>query len=196
MSPGKLPPISGVILAGGMGRRMGGVDKGLQIHAGQPLVAHVIARLAPQVSDLAINANRHATDYARYGLPVFADLDLGLEDYPGPLAGLLSALHHAREALVLTVPCDSPHLPLDLAARLYAGLQASAAELAVARCAERLHPVFCLARRSLAPALATALANGERRFARWCAAQRLTEVGFDDQAAAFANFNTLADLGH
>lgn len=137
--------ITGIILAGGLGRRMGGVDKGLQLLDGRPLVRHVAERLAPQVDQLLINANRSQADYAALGYPVLAD---EIPDFAGPLAGLHAALSAATTAWVVTVPCDSPYLPLDLVSRLQAGLQSSAAGLAVAHVEGRLHPVFCLCRTS------------------------------------------------
>lgn len=183
--------ITGVILAGGLARRMGGVDKGLQSYRGRTLAAQVAERLAPQVASLLINANRSAEAYARLGYPVFADQ---IPDFAGPLAGLHAALSAAQTPLVLTVPCDSPCLPLDLASRLDAALQAKAAPLAIA-CAEgRLHPVFCLCRRELLPALESYLLGGGRRVAQWCAEMGAVEVDFSDQPEAFRNFNTLADL--
>lgn len=183
--------ITGVVLAGGLGRRMGGVDKGLQLLGGRPLVAHVLERLRPQVERLAINANRSQSEYAGFGFPVFADT---LADFPGPLAGLQAALQFAETPLVLTVPCDSPFLPADLSERLRAGMNESDAPLAIARAEGRVHPVFCLCRRALLADLTAYLASGGRRVAEWCAAAGAAVVDFDDQSAAFRNFNTLADL--
>jgi len=183
--------ITGVILAGGLGRRMGGVDKGLQLLNGKALVRHVAERLAPQVGSLAINANRSIADYAALGYPVLAD---ELPDFAGPLAGLHAALGAAATPLVLTAPCDSPYLPLDLAGRLHDALVAVGAELAIARADGRLHPVFCLCRTTLRDPLAAYLVGGGRRVAQWCADQGAVIVDFDDQPRAFDNFNTLQDL--
>lgn len=183
--------MTGVVLAGGLGRRMGGLDKGLQQLDGRPLVAHVLARLRPQVGQIMINANRHQSEYAAYGHPVISDV---FPDFSGPLAGLHVALGSARTPLVLTVPCDVPNLPCDLAARLLTALSASSAPLAMARAAGRLHPVFCLCRQELLPDLSAYLAGGGRRVADWCADAGACVVDFDDQAAAFRNFNTLEDL--
>ncbi len=182
--------ITGVILAGGLGRRMGGVDKGLQLLRGKPLVEHVLERLLPQVSTVLINANRNLDRYREFGCPVLPDT---IPDFAGPLAGLHAALSVATTPLVLTVPCDSPHLPLDLVVRLAAALEADKAELAVARDAERAHPVFCLARRELLPSLTAYLDSGERRLARWHGLQRTVAVNFDE-SGVFANFNTPEDL--
>lgn len=183
--------ITGVILAGGLGRRMGGVDKGLQLLGGKALVRHVAERLAPQVGDLIINANRSQADYGALGYRLLADEITG---FAGPLAGLHAALAASTTPLVLTVPCDSPYLPLDLAARLHTALLAAGANLAIARAAGRVHPVFCLCRAALAPELEAFLRNGGRRVMDWCAEAACIEVDFDDQPAAFSNFNTLADL--
>lgn len=183
--------ISGVILAGGLGRRMGGVDKGLQELDGRPLVAWVIDRLAPQVDELLINANRNGERYAAFGHAVVPDR---IDGFAGPLAGLHAALSVARHPLLATTPCDSPFLPIDLVARLRAALDESGAELAVARSLGRVQPVFCLCRRSALPALSAHLAAGGRRVERWFCSLPLIEVSFEDQPAAFANINSAEDL--
>ena len=186
-----LQQISGVVLAGGQGRRMGGVDKGLQPLNGQPLVEHIIARLRPQVGHLVINANRNLQAYAAFGYPVLAD---AVPDFAGPLAGLHAALSAAQTPWVVTVPCDSPFLPVDLVFRLFSALTAASAEIAVARTGEQVHPVFCLCRRELLPHLDDYLARGERKFGRWYADLQAVEVAFDDQAQAFENINTREEL--
>jgi molybdopterin-guanine dinucleotide biosynthesis protein A len=183
--------ITGVILAGGLGTRMGGVDKGLQLLDGKALVKHVADRLAPQVDHLLINANRSKAEYAAFGYPMFSDRIAG---FAGPLAGLHAALAEAETPLVLTVPCDSPRLPVDLVSRLHRALQTDHANLAIAKAAGRLHPVFCLCRRSLLPQLETYLHDGGRKVATWCAEMSALEVDFSDQSEAFSNFNTLNDL--
>lgn len=189
--PGSDPYFTGVVLAGGLGRRMGGADKGLQLLRDRPLVAWVLERLAPQVDAVFINANRNIERYAGFGYPVLPD---EVPDFAGPLAGLHAALAVARTPLVVTVPCDSPYLPLDLVARLHAALEREAADLAVARTLEQSHPVFCLARRTLLPHLAAYLAAGGRKVDRWYATLKVSEVAFDDEAAAFENINTAAEL--
>lgn len=186
------PPITGVILAGGLGRRMGGVDKGLQLLNGRPLVAHVVERLTPQVDELLINANQNAERYAAFGHRVIAD---AIPDFAGPLAGLHAALAAATHPLVATAPCDSPFLPADLISRLFAAFTAAAAELAVARTFDQPHPVFCLCRRSLLPHLTDYLTSGQRKMADWYAPLKVVEVAFDDEAEAFENINTRAELG-
>lgn len=181
--------ISGVILAGGLGRRMGGVDKGLQLLNGRPLVAHVAERLAPQVDELLINANQNAEQYAAFAPHIVADRIAG---FAGPLAGLHAALAAASQPLVATAPCDSPFLPADLVSRLQAALGEN--DMAIARTFDQVHPVFCLCRRELLPTLEAFLNAGHRRFGQWCAGLRTVEVAFDDQAAAFENINTRDEL--
>ena len=183
--------VSGVVLAGGQGRRMGGVDKGLQPFRGQPMVAHVLERFAPQVEEVLINANRNPDAYARFGYRVIAD---EIEGFAGPLAGFERGLAHAAGELVVTVPCDSPFLPYDLVRRLRAGLEARGAELAVAKTGEQAHPVFCLMRRSVHASLREFLGRGERKIDRWYSALEVVEVPFDDEAEAFLNINTREEL--
>jgi molybdopterin-guanine dinucleotide biosynthesis protein A len=183
--------ITGVILAGGRGTRMRGVDKGLQLHAGKALVRHVADRLAPQVGHLLINANRSEAEYAAFGYPILGDRIAG---FAGPLAGLHAALAAAGTPLVVTAPCDSPRLPLDLVCRLHSALRAAHANLAIAAAGGRLHPVFCLCERSLLPQLEAYLQDGGRKVAAWCAEMGAVEVDFSDQCEAFDNFNTLDDL--
>lgn len=183
--------ITGVLLAGGQGSRMGGVDKGLVELAGRPMAAHALERLAPQVDELLINANQNLDTWAAFGYPVFGD-DVG--GFAGPLAGLHAALVRARHPLVATAPCDSPFLPADLVARLAAALHAAGADLAVAKTFDQAHPVFCLCRRELAGHLGDFLAAGGRKIDRWYGSLKVVEVAFDDQEAAFRNINTRAEL--
>ncbi|MCK2096495.1 molybdenum cofactor guanylyltransferase MobA [Thauera aromatica] len=183
--------ITGVLLAGGQGSRMGGVDKGLVELAGRPMAAHALERLAPQVDELLINANQNLDTWAAFGYPVFGD-DVG--GFAGPLAGLHATLVRARHPLVATAPCDSPFLPADLVARLAAALHAAGADLAVAKTFDQAHPVFCLCRRELAGHLGDFLAAGGRKIDRWYGSLKVVEVAFDDQEAAFRNINTRAEL--
>ncbi|MBS0328153.1 MAG: molybdenum cofactor guanylyltransferase [Proteobacteria bacterium] len=183
--------VTGIVLAGGQGRRMGGVDKGLVELDGTPLVAHVIARLAPQVATIVVNANRNATRYAAFGYPVVADAHGG---FAGPLAGLHAGLSAASTPYVVTAPCDSPFLPADLVARLAAGLVSGNAQLAVARTLDQPHPVFALARRELLAHLGAFLEGGGRKIDAWYSTLAVVEVGFDDEAEAFRNFNTPEEL--
>jgi molybdenum cofactor guanylyltransferase len=183
--------ITGVLLAGGQGSRMGGVDKGLVMLAGRPMAAHALERLAPQVDELIINANQNLDAWQAFGYPVFGD-DIG--GFAGPLAGLHAALLRARHALVATAPCDSPFLPADLVARLTMALQAAGAQLAVAKTFDQPHPVFCLCQRDLATHLGDFLAAGGRKVDRWYSSLNIVEVAFDDEEAAFRNINTRAEL--
>ena len=183
--------ILGLVLAGGLGRRMGSVDKGLvQLH-GRPLVAHVVDRLRPQVSDVLINANRHSDEYAATGCRVLPDRVAG---YAGPLAGLDAGLHASDAPLVVTVPCDAPFLPLDLVARLGAAREAADADVAVASTGDQAHPVFALVHVRVRGHLAQFLARGERTFHLWYRTLRAVEVTFDDQPQAFININTREEL--
>jgi molybdopterin-guanine dinucleotide biosynthesis protein A len=183
--------ITGLVLAGGQGRRMGTVDKGLVPLDGRPMVAHVLARLAPQVDDILINANQHAAEYAAFGHRVIPD---AIGGFAGPLAGLQVGLANARHALIATVPCDSPFLPGDLVSRLASAMTAHDAELAVARTFDQPHPVFALVRRDVLPHLTRFLEGGGRKIDAWYATLRIVEVAFDDEADAFRNINTADEL--
>jgi len=185
------PAITGLVLAGGQGRRMGTIDKGLVPLGGRPMVAHVLERLGPQVDDILINANQHTAEYAAFGHRVIAD---AIGGFAGPLAGLQVGLANARHELVATVPCDSPFLPADLVARLAAALEAEAADLAVARTFDQPHPVFALVRRAVLPHLTRFLEGGGRKIDAWYSALRTVEVPFDDEAQAFRNINTTDEL--
>jgi molybdopterin-guanine dinucleotide biosynthesis protein A len=184
-------PITGIILAGGLGRRMGSVDKGLQLLRGKPMVQHVLERFAPQVDEVLINANQNPAQYQAFGHKVVPD-EIG--GFAGPLAGLHRGLSAATHDLVATVPCDSPFLPLDLIARLHQALSKQQADLAVARTGDQPHPVFCLTRKSVLPGLTAFLASGGRKIDAWYAALRVVEVRFDDEEASFSNINTVGEL--
>lgn len=199
--PGAPPPVAGLVLAGGLSRRMGGPDKALVPWAGQPLLAHALQRLAPQVGPLLVSHNRADPEVlalaARHGASVVPDTRPG---HPGPLAGLLAALEHLagrRDAppWLAAVPCDAPRLPADLVARLVA---AAADGLAMAATREadgslRPQPTFLLLHRRLQPALAAALDHGRHRVLDWARSQGAVDVALDD-GAAFANVNTPGDL--
>lgn len=186
--------ITGLILAGGRGTRMGSVDKGLQLFRGIPMVQHVAQRLQPQVAQLMINANRNLAQYEAICSPVWPDV---MADFAGPLAGLQTGLMHCQTPYLVTAPCDSPFVPTDLVARLMAALASQNTELAVATTgtAERpqSHPVFCLVRTSLLPHLTNYLRNGGRKFDAWYATLSAAQVHFDDESA-FRNINTLDEL--
>ncbi|MBC7941557.1 MAG: molybdenum cofactor guanylyltransferase MobA [Chitinophagaceae bacterium] len=186
--------ITGLILAGGRGSRMGGVDKGLQNHHGMPLALHALMRLQPQVGAMMINANRNLAAYDSMGVPVWPD---PLPDFPGPLGGLLAGLEHCETPYLVTVPCDTPNFPLDLVSRLAGALADADAEVAMAATVEdgtwHAQPVFALLRSDLLESLVAYLHSGERKIAVWAHRHRCIEVPFDD-GAAFFNANTLDDL--
>ena len=191
MTGGITGGITGIILAGGQGRRMGSGDKGLRELRGKAMVAWVLERFAPQVDEVLINANQNLDVYARLGQRVVAD-EIG--GFAGPLAGLQRGLTEARHALVATAPCDTPFLPADLVARLHAALQEHAAQLAVARTGDQPHPVFCVCRRDVLTHLTQFLIGGGRKIDAWYATLKVVEVAFDDQPDAFSNINTLDEL--
>ena len=186
--------ITGLILAGGRGSRMGGVDKGLQNHQGMPMALHALLRLGPQVGHLLINANRNLGAYEAMGAPVWPD---PLPDYAGPLAGFLAGLEHCETPYLVTVPCDSPLFPSDLVQRLTLALEAENADIAMAATLEggrlQVQPVFCLMRATLLESLVSFTQGGQHKIDRWTAGHRCVEVCFDEPQA-FANANTLAEL--
>lgn len=187
--------ISALILAGGRGSRMGHVDKGLQPFRGTTMVQHVLERLAPQVGSIAINANQNLDAYAAFGAPVWPDETTG---FAGPLAGLEAGLRHCDAPYLVTAPCDSPFVPLDLAARLFDALQSQGADIALAVTQEagmrkQPHPVFCLVKTSLLPVLSRYLAEGGRKMDGWYPDLNVAEVLFED-GDAFRNINTLDEL--
>jgi molybdenum cofactor guanylyltransferase len=181
--------VTGIVLAGGQGRRMGGVDKGLQLLHGKPMVAHVIARLAPQVDEILINANQNPDAYAEFGHRIVPD---AIGGFAGPLAGLHAGLCAATHSLVLTVPCDSPFLPADLCSRMKCELHEN--DLAVAKTGAQPHPVFALVRTTVRGNLEQFLTGGGRKIDAWYASLKVIEVPFDDEADAFRNINTREEL--
>jgi molybdopterin-guanine dinucleotide biosynthesis protein A len=195
--------ITGLVLAGGRGSRMGGVDKGLQLHRGQPLALHALQRLAPQVGPLLMNANRHIDQYTLFGAPVVADAQAEAQaadqaDFAGPLAGLLAGLQACRTPWLVSVPCDSPLFPADLVARLARAAVDAQADVAIAVTpgadgSLQPQPVFCLLRATLREPLQAFLAQGQRKIDRFTGQQRQVQVLFAD-AAAFVNANTADDL--
>ena len=184
------PSITGLVLAGGRATRMGGMDKGLVELAGRPMIAHVLARLAPQVDQILVNANRNVDRYAAFGWPVVPDTDTG---FLGPLAGLVAGLRASETPLVLTVPCDAPRLATDLTGRLYAALERDAAEIAVAFDGEWLQPVFMLVHRQVLASLEAFLAGGGRKIDRWFEQHRLARADFSDHKESFVNVNDPAE---
>lgn len=189
-APG-MQDVTAVILAGGQGRRMGGADKGLVDYQGRPLVEWVLAVLAPQVGEIVISANRNLERYAAYGRRVLPDT---LPAYPGPLAGVLAALQAVTTDWLLVVPCDTPHLPADLAFRLLGAAQLEGVPLAVTEDDVRIHHSCFLVHTDQRDDLAAFLARGERAVRHWQAGLASTSVRFD--AAAFANVNRPDDLQH
>ncbi|MEP7296748.1 MAG: molybdenum cofactor guanylyltransferase MobA [Burkholderiales bacterium] len=189
-----LQDITGLILAGGRGSRMGGVDKGLQNHGGIALALHALLRLGPQVGQVMINANRNLGAYESFGVPVWPD---GVADYPGPLAGFLAGLEHCETPYLVTVPCDSPLFPTDLVQRLATALVEHDADIAMAATTEdgtlQVQPVFCLMKAGLIESLVRFTQSGQRKIDKWTAQHRCVEVAFDD-AHAFANANTIDEL--
>ena len=183
--------ISVVILAGGKARRMAGNDKGLQLLQGKPLIQHVIERLQPQISDIAINANRNQSDYAKFSFPVFAD---ELPDFQGPLSGMLTALEHATTGFVLFTPCDSPFFPKNLLEKFKSAVKNNRTFIAYACDAEREHPTFCLMSVKLKDKLRDYLASGERRLLQFMRENGGIAVMFEENEGRFVNFNTLDDL--
>jgi molybdopterin-guanine dinucleotide biosynthesis protein A len=186
--------ITGLVLAGGRGSRMGGVDKGLQNHLGMPLALHALMRLQLQVGHTMVNANRNLAAYESMGVPVWPD---AMPDYAGPLAGLLAGLEHCETPYLVTVPCDTPDFPADLVQRLAAALEQADAEIAMAATLEdgtrQVQPVFCLLKCNLIESLVAFMHGGQRKIDKWTAQHRCVEVMFDD-ARTFFNANTLAEL--
>lgn len=208
--------ISGLVLAGGRGTRMGGADKGLQLHQGMPLALHALRRLQPQVGRTMLNANRNLAAYEAMGVPVWPDsvgTKLGrastastagpagtvgtAEDYPGPLAGLMAGLQHCDTPWLVTVPCDTPHFPEDLVMRLAAAAAEATVPVALAATREdgelRAQPVFALVRADLLDSLVAYMDRGGRKVLPWLRQHGAVEVPFDD-AQAFFNANTAAEL--
>jgi molybdopterin-guanine dinucleotide biosynthesis protein A len=191
--------ITGLVLAGGRGSRMGGADKGLQNFNGIPLALHTLMRLQPQVGESMVNANRNLSAYEAFGAPVWPD---GLADYAGPLAGFLTGLERCETEWLVTVPCDTPLFPLDLVARLAQAAAREDAEIAMAAASEedgqlRAQPVFCLLRVDLMESLVRFTHDGGRKIDAWTAQHRVVLVPFDaqgDDPRAFFNANTLAEL--
>jgi molybdenum cofactor guanylyltransferase len=183
--------ISCIILSGGLATRMGGADKGLVTLQQKPLIEHVIERLTPQVDEILINANREIAQYQTFTYPVLQDAH---SNFIGPLAGFSLGLQHAKHDYLLTVPCDSPLLPHDLAQRLLNALIKNNCDIAVASSDGNAHPVFCLCKKSVLPSLTAYLKAGERRVSSWQKSLAYTEVDFSDCSDAFINLNTFEDV--
>ncbi|QIW15065.1 bifunctional molybdenum cofactor guanylyltransferase MobA/molybdopterin-guanine dinucleotide biosynthesis adaptor protein MobB [Pasteurellaceae bacterium RH1A] len=185
--------ISAVILSGGLARRLNGVEKGLQVLAGQPLISHILARLAPQVGRVYLNINRSQAQYAqRY--PHLSTYSDRLPDFQGPLSGILSGFEQLEEEYLLFVPCDSPFLPDNLLVKLHRALSINQAQIAYAHDGDRPHPAFALIHRSILEPLRTYLAQGERRLLCFFQQQKSVAVDFSEQPQAFQNFNKPEDF--
>ena len=170
---------------------MNGVDKGLILLQNKPLITHVVKRLKPQVAEILINANREIAQYQTFGLKVLQD---ETDEFLGPLAGILLGLKHAKNEFVLSVPCDSPLLPADLAQRLLDDMLESRMDIAVASSDSNAHPVFCLMKKNVLPSLIAFLDAGERKVSAWQKSLNYIEVDFSDNADGFINLNTFDDL--
>ena len=201
LAPLHAEAITAVILAGGRGSRMGGVDKGLQNFNGVPLALHTLMRLSPQVGEIMINANRNLAAYESFGVPVWPD-STGLGEFAGPLAGFMTGLERCETPYLLTVPCDTPLFPADLVARMAEAFAHDGADFAVAAAPEedgqlRPQPVFCLMATHMLESLLRFTSSGGRKIDAWTAQHKTVMVPFDrpgDAAHAFFNANTLAEL--
>jgi len=199
--PMHIEAITAVILAGGRGSRMGGVDKGLQNFNGVPLALHTLLRLSPQVGDVMINANRNLAAYESFGVPVWPD-STSMGEFAGPLAGFMTGLERCETPYLLTVPCDTPLFPHDLVARLADALEEQSADFAVASAPEedgqsRPQPVFCLMGTRMLESLHSFTQSGGRKIDAWTGQHKVVHVSFNlpgDDAKAFFNANTLAEL--
>ena len=199
--PMHIEAITAVILAGGRGSRMGGVDKGLQNFNGVPLALHTLMRLGPQVGDVIINANRNLAAYESFGVPVWPDIT-SMGDYAGPLAGFMTGLERCETPYLLTIPCDTPLFPHDLVTRMADAFEANDADFAVASAPEedgqiKAQPVFCLMGTHMLESLMAFTHSGGRKIDAWTAQHKVVHVPFNlpsDDVYAFVNANTLAEL--
>lgn len=183
--------VSGVLLAGGQSRRMGGQDKGLIHYQGKAMVSHVIDAILPQVDDLYISANRNIENYQTFSFPVITDQ---LADFQGPLAGILSVMQQATSAYLLTVPCDNPVISHQLRQRLMEALLSTESDIAIAHDGTQLQPVFALIPLRLKDSLSAFLASGARKTRDWMYQHKVVEVDFSDQADCFININSTDEL--
>ncbi len=183
--------ITAVVLAGGQGQRMGGMDKGWVHFQGRPMIRHVLEHIGPQVQSVLINANRSLEEYQSLGYPVVEDIEQG---YHGPLMGMLTGLTHAKTDWVLFVPCDIPLLPKDVVEKLQEAIAKNDVDVAVVHDGERLQPVISLMRRSLLPSLESWLAEGKRKIDRWYMQHRMVVVPFDSPEEDFMNLNTQQEV--
>lgn len=179
--------ITTIILCGGRGRRMGGLDKGLINFCGRPLIEHILDAIKPQCKTIIINANRHIEQYSKYGYPVLAD---DLNDFQGPLAGFSMALEHATTPVIMTLPCDAPFIPENLITRFIESMQRSNSDIVVAHDGERMQPVYALIKTSLRANLRDFLKRGERKTHQWLTINNACSTDFSDIPEIFQNINT------
>ncbi len=187
--------ITGVILAGGMGRRMNGVDKGLVLLNGRQMISYVIETLKPHVHEVVVNANRNIDQYQQFGATVVAD---STEGYQGPLAGVEAGIAQAKTPWIYTCPCDSPLQSALLLPHMWQQIKNTDATIGVAFDGERTHPVFSLLQVSLLGSLRSYLAGGDRKIDRWFEQHKLLTIDCSKYAASFVNINTeeeLVDVG-
>jgi molybdenum cofactor guanylyltransferase len=184
-------PVTGVILAGGRGRRMGGNDKGLIEVQGRPLIEYAINALRPQVDELMISANRNISVYKKYGYPVVPD---ALPDFQGPLAGMLAGLTRASSEYVAFVPCDVLSLPDDLVSRLMGPLTENKAEVCMAHDGERCHPVIALLKSSLVDVLQADLEKSVRKAEDWMRSRKIVIADFSYASGSFFSINSPEDM--
>ena len=183
--------VTGLILAGGLARRMGGIDKGLVELEGRPMISYIIDALRPQVGSILINANRNISTYKEYGYPVISD---ELEDFQGPLAGMATGLMHCKTDYIATVPCDGPVLAENYVDILMQAATQANSPISVGFDGHRLQPVYALIHRSLLDDLNAYLTSGERKIDRWYNEHQFTKADFSSNCDMFTNINTHEDL--
>jgi len=179
--------ITAVIIAGGRGSRLGGLDKGFMLYNNQPFIATIITRIKPQVADISINANRNQARYARYSYPVFSDIS---HDHQGPLAGFVSAMQEVKTPYIITVPCDAPRLPHDMVFRLCNAQHKQQTEIAIVHDGQRSQFLHALLPVALQNDLLCFLQQGKRSVGQWYRQHRIALADFSDQPHAFMNINT------
>lgn len=190
----EMPPITGLVLAGGLGRRMGGQDKGLVTYQNKPLIEHVLAAFGPQVSALQISANRNIKRYQQYGYPVWTDDVQHIADFSGPLVGIATGLQHCQTDWLACVPCDAVSLPANLVARLYDAARQHATPLAIVHDGNRTQPLYAVIHRQLLPKLVAYLQADNQKVMAWMDDHQALQVDFSDQQAAFRNINRTEEL--
>jgi len=183
--------VTGVILAGGLARRMNNQDKGLVKYKGRPMVSYALAALGAVADQTLINANRNREQYEKFGLPVVADQT---DSFDGPLAGVLSAMIHTDADVLIVMPCDSPLIKAEHLQTLLATRAENDADVAAAFDGERLHPVFLAIKTSLKTSLQDYLASGQRRIDCWLEQQKMVKADFSNEPEIFININTLTQL--